>query len=61
MATQQQHGKNSRRAQTLKLPTGLIARLGHYIVDRSMEEGHRIEKSDVAEQALDKFLKEEGY
>jgi hypothetical protein len=61
MATQQQHDKNYRRTQTFKLHEELIARLGHYVVDRSIKEGHRIEKSEVAEQALDRFLKEEDY
>ena len=61
MTTHPQRGKNSRLPQTVKLPAELIARLGHYIVDRGMQEGHHVEKSEIAEQALDKFLKEEGY
>jgi len=61
MAKQQKNGKNCRRTQTFKLHPELVARLGHYAVDRSLKEERRIEKSEVAEQALDKFLKEAGY
>lgn len=53
--------KGSRRPQTFKLSPGLIKRLGHYVVDRSSKDGHRIEKSEVAEQAIDEFLSKEGH
>ena len=60
MVTHRQHSKKERRVQTFKLPSELIGRLGHYIVDCGQKEGHRVEKSEIAEQALDEFLKDKG-
>lgn len=53
--------KGSRRPQTFKLSMGLIKRLGHYVVDRSSKDSRRIEKSEIAEQAIGEFLNKEGY
>lgn len=39
-----------------KLPPNLIKRLGHYVVDHPP-----VEKSEVVEEALDKFLSDKGY
>lgn len=53
--------KGARHPQTFKLSSDLIARLGHYVVDRSRKDGRRVEKSEVAEEAIDEFLTREGY
>lgn len=53
--------KGTRRSQTLKLPPELVARLGHYIVDCSCKDFRRVEKSEVVEESLDKFLTGKGY
>ena len=57
----QQNDKGSRRTQTFKLSLDLITRLGHYVVDRARKDGRHVEKSEVAEQAIDRFLSSEGY
>ena len=61
MANHQERNKRERRVQTFKLPIELIGRLGHYVVDRGVKERRSIEKSVIAEQAIDKFLEREGY
>lgn len=48
--------KPVRQHRGYKLPPDLIKRLGHYVVDHPP-----IEKSEVVEDALDKFLSDKGY
>jgi hypothetical protein len=48
--------KHLRERATFMLTPALIKRLGHYVVDQ-----RPIEKSEVVEQAVDKFLTEKGY
>ena len=51
-----QGSKRVRQHRGYKLPPDLIKRLGHYVVDHPT-----VEKSEVVEKALDKFLTDEGY
>ena len=48
--------KRVRQHRGYKLPPDLIKRLGHYVVDHPA-----VEKSEVVEEALDKFLTDNGY
>jgi len=48
--------KRLREKATFMLTPVLIKRLGHYAVDQRPTE-----KSEVVEQAVDKFLAEKGY
>lgn len=48
--------KRLRERATFMLTPALIRRLGHYVVDQ-----RPVEKSEVIEQVLDKFLVEKGY
>lgn len=48
--------KRVRENRGYKLPLELIRRLGHYVVDHSP-----LERSEVVEEALDKFLSDKGY
>ena len=48
--------KSVREPRGYKLPLDLIRRLGHYVVDHPP-----VEKSEVVEEALDKFLSDKGY
>ena len=50
------NNKRIRESVTFKLPVDLVRRLGHYAVDY-----RPIEKSEVVEEALDKFLTDKGY
>lgn len=47
--------KRLRERATFMLTPALIKRLGHYVVDQ-----RPVEKSEVVEQAVDKFLAEKG-
>jgi len=53
--------KNAKKSVTLKWPWDLDARLGHYVVDRSYKEHRNVERTEVAEKAVDEFLRKEGY
>ena len=53
--------KGARLSATFKLSPELVARLGHYIVDCSCKNFRRVEKSEVIEESLDKFLTGKGY
>lgn len=59
--TTKRQNKNTRVPASLRLSPGLIRRLEHYIADRRYEEQHRVERSEVAEEAMDKFLSDKGY
>lgn len=48
--------KRVREHRGYKLPLELIKRLGHYVVDHPP-----LEKSEVVEEALDKFLSDKDY
>lgn len=48
--------KRAREHRGYKLPPDLIKRLGHYVVDHSP-----VERSEVVEEALEKFLNDKGY
>lgn len=51
-----QDNKRVREHRGYKLPPDLIKRLGHYVVDHPP-----VERSEVVEKALDKFLTDKGY
>lgn len=44
-----------------KLTPELIERLGHYAVRRKREEHRQVTKSEIAEEALDEFLRSKGF
>lgn len=44
-----------------KLTPEVIERLGYYAVRRTREEHRKVTKSEIAEQALDEFLKTKGF
>jgi len=58
--------KRSRANEDTKLANfriswNLNARLDHYVADRKREERRNINRSEVAEQALDEFLTKRDY
>ena len=53
--------KNSRKSVNFTLSLNLIERLGYYRVHRTRVEGHSVTNSEVAEEALDKFLRDKNY
>jgi len=53
--------KNSRKSVNFTLSLNLIERLGYYRVHRTRVEGRGVTNSEVAEEALDKFLRDKDY
>ena len=61
LGRKKQGNKPLRFPATFKLPPDLIERLEHYIAHRKRVECRKVEKSEVVEEALDKFLRDNDY